>query len=197
MDRALAFLAVFALIGGCLGGETATTTTTLHAKPQATTLTTHTTVTTIPSTTVTTLGSIGSKCETYRNCAAGLLCIAGNCTSPPLYASNFIRVELQKINSSASAGGRNITYSASRFKKTEGMYVELTPKPETVGSVYSDINNAVTGEKIMISPKRRLEASQVGPLGWGLQNPGKAGKYELNVFYNDTLTYTTSFEIVE
>jgi hypothetical protein len=188
-------LAVISLLCGCIGGETPAESATTLAPVTAPTLapSTVTTLSSVSSSTSTTiLGGIGTSCQTYRGCQSGLLCKDGNCTAPPLYVRNFIKIELQRIN--VTVGG-NKTYSASTFKTKDGMYVELTPKPDTVGTAYSDVNNAITGEKIMISPKRRLESTQSGPVGWGIQNPEKAGKYELNVYFNENLTYTTTFEV--
>jgi hypothetical protein len=199
MKRMLLCLAVLALACGCLGGDTPAATQTTLAKASAPTSPRPTvTTSTAPSsssTTTTTLGALGSRCQTYRDCMGGLLCKDGNCSSPPLYAENFIRVELQKINASTIGTGRNMTYAANKFKTTDGLYVELTPKPEREGMLYSDVNDAVTGEKVMISPKRRLEATHAGALGWGLPNPGRAGKYELNVYFRENLTYSTTFEV--
>jgi hypothetical protein len=92
-------------------------------------------------------------------------------------------------------GPNNIPVASTTFRVGDGMNVNLNPKPGISGIVYSDINDAVTGEKMMPSQKVKILAAQQGQRGWGFEAPNKPGKYELNIYFNDKLIHTIPFEV--
>ncbi|MFH1054616.1 MAG: hypothetical protein V1744_00825 [Candidatus Altiarchaeota archaeon] len=218
MGRLLFGVLVLVLICGCIGGETnttpgtlennlvptttlvaptttvATTSSTTIATSSTTTTTTATTSTTTTSTTI--AGAVGSRCQTYKDCQKGLLCKDSVCTAPPAYTQYFMKIELQKMKAGMPPGPNNIPVASTTFRVGDGMNVNLTPKPGVFGTVYSDVNDAVTGEKTMPSQKVKISAAQQSQRGWGFEAPNHAGKYELNIYFNDKLIDTIPFEVI-
>jgi len=217
VDRLLLGVLLLALVCGCIGGETNTTPKTLEnnvvptttlAPPSTTVAATSSTTTTTSSTTTTTTattsttsttttiaGAVGSRCQTYKDCQKGLLCKDSVCTAPPAYTQYFMKIELQKMKAGMPPGPNNIPVASTTFRVGDGMNVNLTPKPGVLGTVYSDVNDAVTGEKMMPSQKVKITATQQGQRGWGFEAPNQPGKYELNIYFNDKLIDTIPFEV--
>jgi hypothetical protein len=199
MGSRLFALLVFVLVCGCMGGET-TTPTTSTTNPENNFFTSSTIPTTTISTTSTTTtlsGTDGTPCQTYKDCKKDLLCKDSLCTAPPTYTKYFVKIELQKMNATMKIGPTNQPIASSEFKTSDGIYVEFTLKPGITGAVYSDLNDAVTGEKLSITAPMTIAPTPTSRLGWAVSTPKKEGKYELNIYYNDNLTHTIPFNVID
>jgi hypothetical protein len=147
------------------------------------------------STTATLSGGVGNRCSTYRDCARDLLCLDSVCTLAPAYTQFFIKVELQRMNGGAPPGPKNKPVQSASFKVGDGMNVDIIPKPEVTGMAYSDVNDAVTGEKVAISQKVKVQSAGSGHVSWYFDAPQKPGRYELKIYFNDNQTNMFPFEV--
>ncbi|MFH0862537.1 MAG: hypothetical protein V1875_05845 [Candidatus Altiarchaeota archaeon] len=153
--------------------------------------------TTSSTTTTTSAASngVGSRCRTYRDCARDLLCLDSVCAKAPAYTQFFIKVELQRMNGGSPPGPKNKPVAASTFKVGDGINVDITPKPDVTGMAYSDVNNAITGELVVISQKVKVQSAGSGHISWYFDAPQKPGKYELKIYFNDNQTNMFPFDV--
>ena len=106
-----------------------------------------------------------------------------------------MQIEIQKMKAGMPPGPNNKPVASTTFRVGDGINVNVTPKPGILGTVYSDVNDAVTGKKMMPSQKVKITTAQPGSHGWGFEAPNRPGKYELNIYFNDNQTNTIPFDV--
>lgn len=142
-------------------------------------------------------GKKDDACITYQDCEGGLFCKKGVCTEPPSYAQYFNKIIISKIKVGSPPGPNNIPIPTTTFKTTDGLEIDLLGvKPTTTGEFYYEIVDSITGEVLFpgVNNKQKLDGRDRGT---GSDLPKVPGEYDLNIYYNDEMIYTTSIKISE
>ncbi|MCX6780094.1 MAG: hypothetical protein NT034_02860 [Candidatus Magasanikbacteria bacterium] len=141
-------------------------------------------------------GKVSSACATYKDCNTGLYCVKSVCSNPPSYAKYFSKITIGKMKAGMPPGPKNIPVPATEFSAaTDAVEIDVMSKPETKGELYYDLVDTTTGETILSSAgsKSKID-SRGGGTGFGVPY-GTTGDFELNVYFNNELIYTTAIKI--
>lgn len=142
-------------------------------------------------------GKIGNTCATYKDCDSGLLCTNSVCAQKPDYSKYFNSVNISKMKSGMLPGPDNPLTPTTTFSQQDSIEVDFVGvKSTTVGLYYYELINSTTGEMGMTS-KSRMETKFSGrDTGSATDLSGlTAGEYDLNIYYQDELVYSTPITI--
>jgi len=138
-------------------------------------------------------GKLGSGCVTYKDCEEGLICTKSICSEKPDYSKYFDKVTISKMKPALPPGPNNPPTVTDTFTKTDAIEVDITGvKTTTIGPYYYEFVNSTTGEVAGNTQgmETKLEGRDTGS-GTDLANLA-AGQYDVNIYYNNELVYTTS-----
>jgi len=142
-------------------------------------------------------GKIGNNCAIHKDCQNGLLCQKNSCIQKPDYSQYFENVIISKMKPGTPPGPDNPLTATTTFAKTDGFEIDFKGvKSTTVGPYYFEFVNATTGETA-ISTKNLMDTNFAGrDIGSGTDLASlSSGEYDLNVYYQDKLVYSTSIII--
>lgn len=141
-------------------------------------------------------GKVNSACATYKDCNTGLYCVKSACSNPPSYSKYFSKITIGKMKMGMPPGPNNIPVPATEFSaSTDAIEIDVISKPETKGELYYDLVDATTGETILSSASNKSKIdSRGGGTGFGVPY-GTTGDFELNIYFNNELIYTTVIKI--
>lgn len=141
-------------------------------------------------------GKMGSSCANYKDCQSGLYCLKSVCSNPPSYKKYFSKITVSKMKQGIPPGPNNMPVQTSEFKTTDAIEIDVVATKEAVdGTFYYELVNSTTGETEMSSAEYKQKVIQ-GNWGTGFGIPGGlAGDYDLNVYFNDELIFTTPITI--
>jgi hypothetical protein len=144
---------------------------------------------------VCTSGKVGSVCATYKDCVSGLFCVKSTCSNPPSYTKYFSKIAISKMKQGMPPGPNNMPVPATEFKTTDAVEIDLMTKAGISGAVYYDLVNSTTG---LIEMSSAGDKQQIKPGNWGTGfgiPSNLVGDFDLNVYYNDELVYSTPITI--
>lgn len=145
-------------------------------------------------------GKLGSGCVTYKDCESGLLCTKSICAKRPDYSKYFNTIAISKIKPGMGPGPSNPQIPTTTFKiGTDAIEIDFGGvKSTTVGPYYFEFVNATTGE-VVRSTKDLMDTNFAGrDTGSGTDFSGFApGQYDVNIYYNDELVYSTTITVVK
>jgi hypothetical protein len=96
-------------------------------------------------------------------------------------------------------GPNNIPIPTTEFKTTDGIEIDFVGvKPTTIGEFYYAAINPISGEVVFSTEnfKQRLEGRDTGT-GSDLPRVVGQGEFELNIYFNNKLVYTTSIKVAD
>jgi hypothetical protein len=140
-------------------------------------------------------GKVGSVCVVHKDCQLGLLCATNVCKVQPDYSKYFSGIIIGKIRLGEPFGPNNSTVQTTEFKKTDALEVDLAVKSSDVnGEFYYDLVNATNGKVAMSGAgnKQKIEGQSRGT---GSDLPVPVGSYDLNLYFNNELIYTTPITV--
>ncbi|MFA4834291.1 MAG: hypothetical protein WC619_05665 [Patescibacteria group bacterium] len=143
-------------------------------------------------------GQLGSACVNYKDCQSGLYCLKSACANPPSYKTYFDKITISKMKQGLPPGPNNIPVPTTEFKIADAMEIDVIATKEAVGGTfYYELINSTTGEKEMSSADYKQKVVQ-GSWGTGFGLPGGlSGDYDLNIYFNDELIFTTPVTIAQ
>lgn len=139
-------------------------------------------------------GKAGDSCSTYKDCQEGLLCKQALCTVKPSYTKYFDKIAVSKIKMGMPPGPNNVPVATTRFARTDAIEIDITDSKNTTGQFWVELVNPVSGEKIITTDKQHIGSPMAGT-GLGVPGGIESGEYELNVYFNNELVYTTNITI--
>lgn len=142
-------------------------------------------------------GQKGSSCATYKDCASGLLCQKSACATAPDYSKYFTKVNISKMKPGSPPGPDNPLVATTEFRSGDGITIDfIGVKSTTVGTFKYEVVNSTTGE-IAVSSQDRGEVPNFSgrDFGTGTDLSAPTGTYDLNLYLNDTLIYTTPITV--
>jgi len=141
-------------------------------------------------------GKKGDACESYKTCQEELLCLKDVCSAPPDYSKYFTQIKISKMKM-MPPGPNNIPIPTTEFKKTDAIEVDLMVKSaEVKGDFYYEAVNAKTGE-VAFSTSKNKQYINGQDMGTGSDLPVPSGVYDLNIYFNSELVYTTQITVSE
>ncbi len=144
-------------------------------------------------------GKKDDVCLTYKDCETGLLCKKGVCSEPPSYSQYFNKIAISKMKLGMPPGPNNIPVPATEFKTTDGIEIDfIGVNPTTKGEAYYEVIDQTTGEVVFTSSgyKVKLEGRDTGT-GSDLPRVVGKGEFDLNIYYNDEMVYTTTIRVTD
>ena len=144
-------------------------------------------------------GKKGDACLTYRDCETGLLCKTGICSEQPSYSQYFNKVVISKMKIGIPPGPNNIPIPTTEFKTTDGIEIDLVGvKSTTVGEFYYEAIDSISGEVAFstVNFKQQVEGRDTGT-GSDLPRVVGKGEFELNIYFNNELVYTTLIKVAD
>lgn len=141
-------------------------------------------------------GKKDDACLTYKDCEKGLFCKKEVCSEPPSYSQYFDRIVISKMKMEPP-GPNNIPVPTTEFKTTDAIEIDLAGvKSTTIGELYYEALDPVTGE-ILFTTSGRKQKVEGRDIGTGSDLPRVVGKgeFELNIYYNNELVYTTAIKV--
>jgi len=141
-------------------------------------------------------GKVNSTCETYKDCQSGLYCVKSICSNPPSYTKYFSNIQISRMKP-MPPGPNNIPVPSTTFKNTDAVEIDIIGKAGTSGVITYDLINSTTGETVLANTgDPNAKPILIGHFGTGFIIPQNlSGNYDLNVYFNDELVYTTTIEI--
>lgn len=142
-------------------------------------------------------GKTGSVCLTYKDCEKGLFCKTAVCSEPPSYSQYFTKIVISKMKVGLPPSPDNIPTPTTEFKTTDAIEIDIVGvKPATVGEFYYEAVDTTTGETVFTSSSNPQEING-GDIGTGSDMPRVVGKgeFDLNIYYNDEMVYTTVIKV--
>lgn len=142
-------------------------------------------------------GTVGATCTTYKDCEKGLFCTKAVCSNPPSYTKYFNSVKIGKMKQGMPPGPKNMPVATTEFSASaDAIEIDLDIKPGVTGKFYNELIDSTTGETAFSSVGWKQDIKQAGGWGTGFGVPGGLnGNYDLNLYLNDELVYTTSIKI--
>ena len=144
-------------------------------------------------------GKAGNSCKTYNDCEKGLMCQKSLCTTPPDYSKYFSNVIISKIKPGMGPGPNNPETVTNTFTRADAIEMDFVGvKSTTVGDFYYEIVNSTTGE-VSRSSKNEQQLTLSGQdrgTGTSLDNVAP-GEYDLNIYFNNELVYTSQITITQ
>jgi hypothetical protein len=144
-------------------------------------------------------GKKDDTCSTYKDCEKGLFCKKEVCSEPPSYSQYFNKIVVSKMKVGMPPGPNNIPVPTTEFKTTDAIEIDLVGvKQTTIGEFYYEAVDQVTGEVVFTTSgyKQKLEGRDTGT-GSDLPRILGKGEFDLNIYYNDEMVYTTTIKISE
>jgi len=144
-------------------------------------------------------GKKNDACSTYKDCETGLFCKKGVCSEPPSYSQYFNKIVISKMKLGMPPGPDNIPIPTTEFETTDAIEIDFVGvKPTTKGEAYYEVIDLITGEVVFSSSsyKVKLEGGDIGT-GSDLPRIVGEGEFDLNIYYNDELVYTTIIKVTE
>lgn len=142
-------------------------------------------------------GKAGNSCKTYNDCEKGLMCQKSLCAVPPDYSKYFSNVIISKIKPGTGPGPDNPETVTNTFTRADSIEMDFVGvKSTTVGDFYYEIVNSTTGE-VSRSSKNEQQLTLSGQdrgTGTSLDNVAP-GEYDLNIYFNNELVYTTQITV--
>lgn len=142
-------------------------------------------------------GKKDDACLTYKDCEKGLYCREAICSEPPSYSQYLSKIVISKMKTGMPPGPDNIPVPTTEFKTTDGLEIDFVGvKSATKGEFYYEAVDLVTGEVVFTTSehKQRLEGMDTGT-GIDLPRILGVGEYELNIYFNDEMIYTTIIKV--
>lgn len=144
-------------------------------------------------------GKKDDACSTYKDCEKGLFCKKEVCSEPPSYSQYFNKIVISKMKLGMPPGPNNIPVTTTEFKTTDAIEIDFGGvKSTTKGEAYYEVINPITGEVVFTSSgyKIKLEGRDIGT-GSDLPRIVGAGEFDLNIYYNDEMVYTTAIKVTD
>jgi hypothetical protein len=144
-------------------------------------------------------GKVGSACETYKDCQSGLYCVKSICANPPSYSQYFNKIVISKMKLGMPPGPNNMPIAATEFKTTDAIEIDFNGvKSATKGEIYYEAIDLITGEVAFTSSsyKQKLEGRDTGT-GSDLPRVVGKGDFDLNIYYNNELVFTTAIKVTD
>lgn len=143
-------------------------------------------------------GKVADVCATYKDCDTGLLCQKGACAIPPDYTKYFSNVILSKMKPGLPPGATNPLTVTATFTTTDAIEIDFRGvKSTTVGSYYVEFINSTTGEVARSTQNEMVTKFEGRDGGMGTDMGGmKVGQYDLNIYFNNELVYTTQITVI-
>lgn len=143
-------------------------------------------------------GKNGDACATYKDCDSGLLCQRGVCAAPPDYSKYFSKVVISRMKANLPPGPDNVPVVAAEFKNTDGIEIDFVGvKPTLKSEFYLEFVNGITGE-VAIDMSGYKQQFSGHDLGTGTDLRALTpGVYDLNIYVDGEVAYTTQIKIVE
>jgi len=142
-------------------------------------------------------GKKSSSCATYKDCENGLLCQKSICATPPDYSKYFTSINISKMKSGMPPGADNPLTATTEFKSGDSIEMDFVGvKPATKGTFKYEVVNSTTGETAVDSTGRGEIPDFAGKdFGVGTDLSIPSGSYDLNIYLNNELIYTTSIKV--
>jgi len=148
---------------------------------------------------VCTEGEVGNTCVIQEDCNSSLLCVKKECTKKPDYSKYFSNVIISKIKPGMGPGPNNPETVTNTFTRADAIEIDFVGvKGTTVGDFYYEIVNSTTGE-VLRSSKNEQQLTFSGQdrgTGTSLDNVAP-GEYDLNIYFNNELVYTSQIIITQ
>ena len=144
-------------------------------------------------------GKKDDACSTYKDCEKGLFCKAGVCSEPPSYSQYFTKIVISKMKIGLPPGPDNIPIATTEFKTTDAIEIDITGvKSTTRGEFYYEAVDTVTGEVVFTSSgyPQKIEGRDIGT-GSDMPRVIGKGEFDLNIYYNNEMVYTTVIKVTE
>jgi len=144
-------------------------------------------------------GKKDDACSTYKDCEKGLFCKKGVCSEPPSYSQYFNKIVISKMKLGMPPGPNNISIPTAEFKTTDAIEIDFVGVKSTAkGEIYYEAINLITGEVAFTSSgyKQKLEGRDTGT-GSDLPRVVGAGEFDVNIYYNDEMVYTTTIKVTD
>ena len=144
-------------------------------------------------------GKKGEVCSTYKDCEKGLFCQKEICSAPPSYSQYFNKIVISKMKVGIPPGPDNMPVITTDFKTTDALEIDfIGVKAAANGEIYYDVVNQITGEVVFssIENKMKLTGRDIGT-GSDLPRIVGGGNFDLNIYYNKEMVYTTPIKITE
>lgn len=144
-------------------------------------------------------GKKGEVCATYKDCEKGLFCQKAVCSEPPSYSQYFNKIVISKMKVGMPPGPNNMPVVTTEFKTNDAIEIDFTGvKSATQGEAYYEVINPITGEVVFSSSsyKVKLEGRDTGT-GSDLPRIVGVGEFDLNIYYNDEMVYTTTIKVTD
>ncbi len=138
-------------------------------------------------------------CSTYKDCEKGLFCKKEVCSEPPSYSQYFNKIVISKMKLGMPPGPNNIPIPTTEFKTTDAIEIDFVGVKSTAkGEAYYEAINQITGEVAFTSSgyKQKLEGRDTGT-GSDLPRIVGKGEFDLNIYYNDEMVYTTTIKVTD
>ncbi|HAI74594.1 MAG TPA: hypothetical protein DCS28_00355 [Candidatus Moranbacteria bacterium] len=141
-------------------------------------------------------GKVGSVCATYKDCNTELYCVKSACSNPPSYSKYFNKIVISKMKAGMPPGPKNIPVPATEFSATtDAVEIDVQPKAGVTGDLYYELVDSTTGQTTLSSADSKMKIDpRGGGTGFGVPY-GTIGNFELNVYFNGELIYTTAIKI--
>jgi hypothetical protein len=144
-------------------------------------------------------GKKDDTCSTYKDCEKGLFCKKGVCSEPPSYSQYFNKIVVSRMKLGIPPGPNNIPVPTTEFKTTDAIEIDfIGVKSTTKGEAYYEAIDPITGEVVFTSSgyKVKLEGRDTGT-GSDLPRVVGEGEFDLNIYYDDEMVYTTTIKIID
>ena len=144
-------------------------------------------------------GKKDDDCSTYKDCEKGLFCKKGVCSEPPSYSQYFNKIVISKMKLGMPPGPNNIPVPTTEFKTTDAIEIDFVGVKSTAkGEAYYEVIDPITGEVAFTSSgyKIKLEGRDIGT-GSDLPRVVGKGEFDLNIYYNDEMVYTTTIKVTD
>lgn len=142
-------------------------------------------------------GKVSEACVNYKDCQSGLYCIKAACSNPPSYKKYFSKITIAKMKQGTPPGPNNMPVPSTEFKTSDAIEIDVTmaTKEAAGGTFYYELINSTTGETEMSTAEYKQKIIQ-GNWGTGFGIPGNlVGDYDMNIYFNDELIFTTPITI--
>jgi hypothetical protein len=144
-------------------------------------------------------GKKNDACSTYKDCEKGLFCQKGVCSEPPSYSQYFSKIIISKMKLGTPPGPNNMPVVTAEFKTTDAIEIDFVGvKSTTKGEIYYEAINQTSGEVAFTSSgyKQKLEGRDTGT-GSDLPRIVGEGEFDLNIYYNNEMVYTTTIKVTD
>jgi len=142
-------------------------------------------------------GKKDDACLTYKDCEKGLFCKTSVCSEPPSYSQYFTKIVVSKMKIGLPPSPDNIPIPTTEFKTTDAIEIDIVGvKPTTVGEFYYEAVDTITGETVftLSSNPQKIDGRDIGT-GSDMPRVIGIGEFDLNIYYNNEMVYTTVIKV--